>query len=160
MKKLLKRISALIVCIAIMLSLSTVAFAWNASPSSEVDMSLKLVGMMNVKIFQDSPYIANVSTVSTGELTGTTLYAYKFSGTGTSIGKNWPHQVGNGPYTEEEFQTYFDKTAITDCMAANEEEVAVYMLYDFGDPDSYEVQSNMRKLGIDDVNLYYQLMAR
>lgn len=45
-------------------------------------------------------------------------------------------------------------------MAANEEEVAVYMLYDFGDPDSYEVQSNMRKLGIDDINLYYQLMAR
>ena len=160
MKKILKRISALIVCIAIMLSLSTVAFAWNASPSSEVDMSLKLVGMMNVKIFQDSPYIANVSTVSTGELTGTTLYAYKFSGTGTSIGKNWPHQVGDGPYTEEQFQTYFDKTAITDCMAANEEEVAVYMLYDFGDPNSYEVQSNMRKLGIDDINLYYQLMAR
>ena len=43
MKKILKRISALIVGLAIMLSLLTVAFAWNASPSSEVDMSLKLV---------------------------------------------------------------------------------------------------------------------
>lgn len=162
MKRMVKRALSVILTVAMLLSCSALAFtagAWNAAPVNEVDMSLKLVGMMNMKIFQDSPYIANVSTAATGELSGVSLYAYKFSGTGTSIGKNWPHQMGDGPYTEEQFQDYFGVDCINECMQINEQEVAVYMLYDLGDPNSQTVQNNMTKLGITDINEYYKLMA-
>ncbi len=161
MKKIIKKSTAIILTIAMLVScFAMVASAWNAAPANALDLSLKLVGMMNVKIFQDSPYLANVSTVSSGTLSGTTLYAQKFSTTGTGIGKNWPHQMGDGPYGDAQLQDYFGVDAIKECMQINEQEVAVYMLYDFGDPNDAQVQKNMSILGITDIDEYYALMAK
>lgn len=161
MKRISRKVVAVILAVAMLTSCFAIAAsAWNAAPAGALDLSLNLVGMMNMKIFQDSPYIANVSTTTSGSLNGTTLYAYKFSGTGTSIGKNWPHQVGDGPYTEEEFQSYFGVDAINECMQINEQEVAVYMLYDLGDPNDPQVQKNMKILGITDINEYYKLIEK
>ncbi len=160
MKKL-KRKAALLLALILAANIlfCVPAGAWNPSPASYVDMSLSLVGMMNMKIFQESPYIANVSTVSSGVLSGKTLDCYKFSKAGTSMEANWPHQVGNGPYSADALATYFDATAITDCMTNNEEEVAVYMLFDLGAPDSPTVINNMKILGIEDIDTYYKLAA-
>lgn len=159
-KKTIAMLLAVVLTSSILMPSLLMAFAWRAAPAETVDMSMDLVGMMNMKIFQDSPYIANVTTVNSGSIDGTMLNAWKFSGTGTSIGKNWPHQEGDGPYTSAQIESYFDGNAVQECMDINKEEVAVYMLYDLGDPESDKVKKNMKLLGLTDVQEYYNLMGQ
>lgn len=146
--------SLLVVVVALLAVFQPITVsAWHMAPTSSVNMDLKLVGMMNVNIFGNTSAISNVSTATGGNvISGKTLYAKKFGGI-------WPHQVGDGPYNSSTIAAQFGTSAVTDCMTENENELAVYMLYDLGDPNSAEVQRNMELLHIDDINLYYQLVS-